>query len=141
MASLFNQLVITADEIKELIGLDPALVNDDANPSNKVERLIYQAQSSISAFVLRNYKRNAVQMYNQILNEEEREHFKMAVALQVKYIMYHGDMGNESVSETEGDMLSKNVLNELAFCRDMVSSKLGGNGGLLNYYFNEMTGR
>lgn len=141
MASIFENNVVSADEVKEMIGIDPALINDDGNPSNKVERLIYQAQQTICAYVLRNYKRNAVRMYQTLLSEEEKAHFKMAVALQVKYIMYNGDRGNEPISETEANMLSKNVLNELAFCRDMVSSKLGGNGGLMDFYWYEMSGR
>ena len=141
MASIFENLVITADEIKELVGIDPSMIVDDANPSNKVERLIYQAQETITAYCLRNYKRNAVRMYEKLFNDEEKAHFKMAVALQVKYIMYNGDRGNESARENEADMISQNVLNELAHCRNLVSNKLGGNGGLLDWYFYEMSGR
>lgn len=141
MASIFDKNVISADEVIELVGINPAMIVDDANPSNKVERFIYQAQSSISSYVLRNYKRNAVRMYEKVLNEEQKQHFKMAVALQVKYIMYHGDMGNESIADSQAHILSNNVLNELAFCGDMISSKIRGQGNLLDIYFYEMSGR
>lgn len=141
MKTIFENNLISADEVKELVGIDASLITDDANPSNKVERFIYQAQSIIAGYVLRNYKRNAVLMYQKALNEEQKAHFRMAIALEVKYIMYHGDMGNEAVSETEGDMISKNVINELAFCGNMVSSKLGGNGGIIDFYHYEMMGR
>lgn len=141
MSSLFKDLVVSKDEVIQLVGIDPSLIADDSNPSNKVERLIYQAQETINSYCLRNYKRNAVRMYHSLFNEEEKEHFKMAVALMVKYIMYNGDRGNEPISETEANMISKNVLNELSHCRNLVSSKLSGTFNFLDWYFYEMAGR
>lgn len=140
MSSLFQNLIITADEVKELVGIDPTMIMDDANPSNKVERFIYQAQETINSYILRNYKRNAVKMYYTYLNEEEREHFKMAIAYQVKFIIYHGDNGNEPISESEAEMISKNVINELSHCKSLVSSHLG-NRSIMDFYFYEMGGR
>ena len=42
---LFNKNLITPEEVKVLVGIDLGTLNDDSNPSNKAERLIYQAQN------------------------------------------------------------------------------------------------
>ena len=68
---LFENNLITKEEIKVLIGLDLDTIRDDANPSNKAERFIYEAQTILSSFVRRNYKNDLEKWYHAYCNDSE----------------------------------------------------------------------
>lgn len=123
MATFFNNL-ITKDEVLLLTGIDLSNLQEDANPSNKEDRLIYKAQSQLCAYIARNYKNNAIIWYNNRLTNEQREHFKMAIALQVEYLVNNGDIGNDSLAydtsssvvKVNARKISPNAIDELSFC-------------------------
>ena len=109
---LFNKNLITPEEVKVLVGIDLGTLNDDANPSNKEQRYIYDCQNTLFSFIYRNYKNDPF-VYFQKVGLEEREHIKMAIAYQVSYTFLNGDVANDATMISEnlkiGNFNKKNI--------------------------------
>lgn len=138
---LFKDNVVSPEEVKVIGGFDLSTINDDDNPSNKEERMIYKAQSIVCGFIYRYFKRNALLIYKTSMSENEQYHFKMAIIKQIIYMINAGDIASiSSLSYSHNDIASKklsdNVLDELAQAHNLTSTKIGGNGfGYATWWF------
>jgi hypothetical protein len=145
---LFNKNLIKPEEVKVLVGIDLGTLNDDSNPSNKAERLIYQAQSQLCAYITRNYKNDAIIWYHKRLNHDQREHFKMAIALQVLYLVQNGDIGNDSLAfDTSASVIkvnarkvSPNAIDELGFCGRLATNNIANRNSIQEFLDVELYG-
>lgn len=123
--ALFDKNLVSYDEVLVLTGVDLKTIQDDANPSNKVERFIYEAQTTLASFLMRNYKNDLYIWYNHYLNDEQREHIKMAIALQCKYMVLNGNIGEDSLEERpNARKVSPNAIDELGYCRGLCVNTL-----------------
>lgn len=146
---LFENNLITKEEIKILIGLDLDTIRDDANPSNKAERFIYEAQTILSSFVRRNYKNDLEKWYHHYCNQTERQHIKMAIAKQVEYQVLNGKIGNDVANFDNRASFDKNLalvispyaIMELGEIRRLTTTAFNDRGILSDYLALELFGR
>ena len=146
---LFENNLITKEEVKVLIGLDLDTIRDDANPSNKAERFIYEAQTILSSFVRRNYKNDLEKWYYNFCNQSERQHIKMAIAKQVEYQVLNGKIGNDVANFDNRASFDKNLalvispyaIMELGEIRRLTSTAFNDRGILSDYLALELFGR
>ena len=132
MSGIFSNNLITKDEVKVLTGLDLDNIQFDDNPSNRAERLIYQAQSTLYSYIKENYKNDLYIWYRKYSSEEKRNHIKMAIAYQVKYLIFNGDIGNDSelydspksMVKINARKVSSNAISELAHCGNLCSNRV-----------------
>ena len=146
---LFENNLITKEEVKVLIGLDLDTIRDDANPSNKAERFIYEAQTILSSFVRRNYKNDLEKWYHAYCNNNERQHIKMAIAKQVEYQVLNGKIGNDVANFDNRASFDKNLalvispyaIMELGEIRRLTTTAFNDRGILSDYLATELFGR
>ena len=146
---LFENNLITKEEIKVLTGLDLDTIRDDANPSNKAERFIYEAQTILSSFVRRNYKNDLEKWYRNFCNQSERQHIKMAIAKQVEYQVLNGKIGNDvsnfdnraSFDKNLALIISPYAIMELGEIRRLTTTAFNDRGILSDYLALELFGR
>lgn len=146
---LFENNLITKEEVKVLIGLDLDTIRDDANPSNKAERFIYEAQTILSSFVRRNYKNDLEKWYHSYCNNNERQHIKMAIAKQVEYQVLNGKIGNDVANFDNRASFDKNLalvispyaIMELGEIRRLTTTAFNDRGILSDYLATELFGR
>ena len=149
MSGIFSNNLITKDEVKVLIGLDLDNLQPDDNPSNSSERLIYQAQSVLYSYIKMNYGNDMLLWYHNRLNNEQRNHVKMAIAYQVKYIFFNGDMSIDSLAynnsasiiKNNARMVCPNSIMELSFCGNLVRAKVQKTNMLGQFMETELFGR
>lgn len=144
----FDQNLITKDEILLLTGIDLGTLQEDANPSNREERFINKAQSQLCAYIQRNYKNNALLWYRNRLTQEQRYHFKKAIAYQVEYLLLNGDIGNDSLAydtsasvvKVNARKISPNAIDELGFCGRLCTSNFTKRGWVGEFMDIELFG-
>lgn len=145
---MFENNLISKDEVLELTGIDLSNLQDDGNPSNKEYRLIYKAQSQLCSYIQRNYKKNAYIWYNKYLTNEQRKHFKYAIAYQVEYLVLNGDIGNDSLAydtnasviKVNARKISPNAIDELGFCGKLCTTNFTKGQGLSEFLEVELFG-
>ena len=83
-------------------------------------------------FIKMNYGNDMLLWYHNRLNNEQRNHVKMAIAYQVKYLIFNGDIGNDSelydspksMVKINARKVSSNALSELAHCGNLCSNRV-----------------
>lgn len=117
---VFEDLLVSKDEVLVYAGLDLADTRNDDNPSNKVERLIYKAQSQLFAFINANYHRDLYKLYHYQFSARDREHVKIAISLQCEYIIENGNLGTDMDLYEKDSKANFQRLNARKICPDAI---------------------
>ena len=126
--NLIKSKYLSADEFKEMTGIDLAIVlKDDFDPSTKVERFIINAEDTLETFAMNNYHKSIASFMNSKLTATQKIHIKKAIMYQVKYMLINGDIANDSgydfdtgikakQSELYTRSVSRQAIDELRIC-------------------------
>jgi len=142
-------ILLTPEELKMLSGRDFTIeIMDDDNPSNKVERYIYEQQSILVSYVAKNYRRDVYKYYARF-DEIEKFHIKKAIALQCVYTIKTGNIGmdagfgiyTQSQEKAYARAICPLAINELSQVKSLVSSKLNSRSWLKSFLEVELNGR
>ena len=127
---------ITADDFKEYFGVDlKSELEDDDNPSNKVNSFLLRIENRMSAFINANFFRLVDKEYPKF-TDFQKYHYKLALLEQAYYVFQNGDISSDSGYDMEkGEIISNrnleskiislNSKNELILC-GIWSSKIRG---------------
>lgn len=141
--SAFSYNLITKDEVLLLTGIDLDTLVDDANPSNKCERFIYERQIELFSFIYKNYKNDPYLFYRKRATPEQKDHIKKAIAYQCVYVYFNGDIANDSVKASEkssnGEFnrlrISQKAYDELTYCRELIENVVD-RADWMNFYMD-----
>ena len=102
---------ITADDFKQYFGIDLNIeLPDNDNPSDKVNAFLFRVENRIAAWIDANYFIK-VDRHWEILSEEQKLQYKLALLEQAKYQIEVGDIGTDSGYDRErGVVASHSVL-------------------------------
>ena len=149
MLDFSENILITPEEVKLITGMDLGLrLIDDDNPSNKCERFIYEQQTLLYAFIAKNYKKDLYKYYDRF-SDGDKNHIKIAIAIQCKYVLVNGNLGMDASLSIESKSQTKayagricvDAIDELAQCRNFITSKLNAKSWLKDYMYIELNGR
>ena len=146
--AFFDNNLITREEVLEITGINPENIQDDDNPSNKVERLIAKAQDMLIAYVGKNYRNDLVRWYHNKMSSDERTRVKIAIALQVEYIILNGDIGSESlmyynsrnITKNGAIKISPNAIDQLSLIKKLCQNNISKSNAIADFLEIELHG-
>jgi len=96
---------ITASEFLAYTGINLKHIEDDDNPSNKVESLLNRTEIRLIAYLTGTFRYDFDYKYEK-LDDEHKEYFKYAVMEQVLYVINNTDIMSDSGYDPEKGVLS-----------------------------------
>lgn len=128
---------ITAEDFKIYFGVDLASeMEDDNNPSNKVDAFLTRIENRMEAFINATFFKLVSVEYPKF-TDFQKKHYKLALLEQAYYVFQNGDISTDSGYDLErGEIASnktlkskiicENAKNELILC-GLRSTKIRGN--------------
>ena len=105
---------INAEDFKMYFGIDlENALEDDDNPSNKVNAFLKRVEDRMMAFINANFYRNVDLEYPEF-TDYQKEQYKLALLEQANYVLTQGDISVDSGYDiAEGVKASRKTLHEL----------------------------
>lgn len=96
MAIELQTKYITLNDFKVFWGIDlEQRLNSDDNPSNDALAFLMRVEIDVAAYINSNFYRNIDMEYPEF-SDFQKEHYKLALLMQSKYLFDNGDIGSDS---------------------------------------------
>lgn len=122
----FKPIYYNKDDFKTYTGVDLDLeLQDDDNPSNKVDSFLARVENRMKVFLASSFNRNVDREFK-FFSDYQKLHFKYALIEQALYVFKNGDLSilsgyrdgtiKASRKELKEITISDNAKNELILC-------------------------